>query len=118
MNFNLPSNIDHEIFKALSEPIRLRIVALLTEGELCVCDIQNVLSLPQSTVSRHMSRLKTSGVVRDSRRGKWIYYQLSFTGRPLMTALADYFGTLKNKEPFAGDSKRLAQRHLKEDRCG
>lgn len=118
MNFDSFSDKDNEIFKALSEPIRLRIVVLLTEGELCVCDIQNVLSLPQSTVSRHMSRLKTSGVVQDSRRGKWVYYQLSFTGQPLITVLADYFGALKNKEPFAADSKRLAQQRLKEDRCG
>nr|HXK57067.1 metalloregulator ArsR/SmtB family transcription factor [Gammaproteobacteria bacterium] len=49
------------LFKALSDETRLRILCLLLEGELCVCDIMAVLQLPQSTVSRHLAYLKNAG---------------------------------------------------------
>ena len=64
--------------KALSDPIRLRIIMLLlAEGELCVCDIMAVLKLPQSTVSRHLAYLKRSCWVDTRRQGVWMYYKLS-----------------------------------------
>ncbi|HZV82321.1 MAG TPA: metalloregulator ArsR/SmtB family transcription factor [Geobacteraceae bacterium] len=67
-----------QIFKALSDPIRLRIILLLqSEGELCVCDLIAVLGLPQSTVSRHLAYLKRSCWVDIRRQGVWMYYQLS-----------------------------------------
>ena len=67
-----------QILKALSDPIRLRIILLLqSEGELCVCDLMAVLGLPQSTVSRHLAYLKRSCWVDIRRQGVWKYYQLS-----------------------------------------
>lgn len=67
-----------QTLKALSDPIRLRIVLLLqSEGELCVCDLMAVLNLPQSTVSRHLAYLKRSCWVDIRRQGVWMYYQLS-----------------------------------------
>ncbi|MDD2850822.1 MAG: metalloregulator ArsR/SmtB family transcription factor [Desulfuromonadaceae bacterium] len=64
--------------KALSDPIRLRIILLLhAEGELCVCDLMAVLKLPQSTVSRHLAYLKRSCWVDIRRDGVWMYYSLS-----------------------------------------
>jgi ArsR family transcriptional regulator len=65
------------LFKSLSEPVRLRILYLLLErGELCVCDIVNSLELSQSVVSRHLAYLRNSGLVSTRREGVWIYYQL------------------------------------------
>jgi len=65
------------LFKSLSEPVRLRILYLLLErGELCVCDIVNSLELSQSVVSRHLAYLRNSGMVNTRREGVWIYYQL------------------------------------------
>jgi ArsR family transcriptional regulator len=67
-----------QTIKALSDPIRLRIILLLqSEGELCVCDIMAVLKLPQSTVSRHLAYLKRSCWVDSRRQGLWMYYTLS-----------------------------------------
>ncbi|MBC8018595.1 MAG: helix-turn-helix transcriptional regulator [Verrucomicrobia bacterium] len=67
-----------QTIKALSDPIRLRIVLLLqAEGELCVCDLMAVLKLPQSTVSRHLAYLKRSCWVDTRRDGLWMYYSLS-----------------------------------------
>lgn len=73
--------------KALSEPIRLRILALLGEGELCVCDLVEVLQLPQSTVSRHLALLKAAGWLAERRQGVWMYYRLMDQGAGLQGAL-------------------------------
>ncbi|MHB1380892.1 MAG: ArsR/SmtB family transcription factor [Thermoleophilia bacterium] len=66
-----------QMFKALSDETRLRIIALLLDGELCVCELMAILGLPQSTVSRHLAYLKNSGLVDDRRAGKWMHYRLA-----------------------------------------
>lgn len=66
-----------QLFKALSDETRLRILALLTRGELCVCDLMATLDLPQSTVSRHLAYLRNAGLVEDRRQGVWMYYRLA-----------------------------------------
>lgn len=63
------------VFKALSDETRLRILKLLEEGELCVCDIVAALGLIQPKVSFHLSALKEAGLVRDRKAGKWIHYR-------------------------------------------
>lgn len=65
-----------QIFKALADETRLRILQLLADGELCVCELMAVLNLPQSTVSRHLSYLKNSGWLQDRRDGVWMYYRI------------------------------------------
>ena len=64
------------LLKALADPTRLRIVALLSRGELCVCHIQEALSLSQPNVSRHLRILRLAGVVADRRKGPWVHYRL------------------------------------------
>lgn len=65
-----------QIYKALSEQMRLRILLLLTQGELCVCDIMAVLEEPQSKVSRHIAYLKNSGLIQGKRVGTWMHYHI------------------------------------------
>jgi len=63
------------ICKGLADESRLKIIFLLNElGEVCVSDIQQVLRVPQPTVSRHLGLLKRMGFVDNHRRGKWNYY--------------------------------------------
>jgi len=81
------------LFKALSDETRLRILALLQGGELCVCDLMAVLELPQSTVSRHLATLRNAGLVEDRRQGVWMYYRLAPPGGEL----ADLFTTLPQR---------------------
>jgi len=64
------------LFKALGDETRLRIVALLSHGELCVCHLQEALGLSQPAVSRHLGVLRAAGVVADRRERKWVYYRL------------------------------------------
>jgi len=65
-----------QIYKALSEPMRLRIMMLLMKGELCVCDFMEILEEPQSKVSRHLAYLKNSGLIQGKRVGTWMHYFL------------------------------------------
>jgi ArsR family transcriptional regulator, arsenate/arsenite/antimonite-responsive transcriptional repressor len=70
------------LFKALGDDTRLRIVALLCHGELCVCHLQAALDLTQSNASRHLSVLRGAGIVEDRRDGTWVYYRLVPPGDP------------------------------------
>lgn len=66
------------LFQSLNDETRLRILSLLlSEGELCVCDLVAVLQLPQSTVSRQISILKSAGWLKDRRDGVWIFYSIA-----------------------------------------
>jgi ArsR family transcriptional regulator, arsenate/arsenite/antimonite-responsive transcriptional repressor len=63
-----------QIYRALSEEMRLRILMLLTHGELCVCDLMAIFNEPQSKISRHLAYLKNSGLVGSKRVGVWMHY--------------------------------------------
>ena len=63
--------------KAISDPTRVRVLKLLEKGELCVCDIMEVLSIKQPTASKHLNILKTAGLVESRKEGTWSYYRLS-----------------------------------------
>src|SRR6266446_6467852 len=65
------------LFKALGDDTRLRIVALLSHGELCVCHVQEALGLTQPNASRQLGVLKNAGVVESRREGTWTYYKLT-----------------------------------------
>jgi ArsR family transcriptional regulator len=65
------------IFKALSDETRLRIIKLLEQGELCVCDITAALDMVQPKVSFHLSTLKEAGLIKDRKQGKWIHYSVN-----------------------------------------
>lgn len=64
-------------FQALSEPLRLKIVALLRSQELCVCDLCEMLSTPQSKLSFHLKVLKDAELVQARQSGRWMYYSLN-----------------------------------------
>ncbi len=65
------------LFKALGDDARVRIVALLAHGELCVCHIESALGLTQSNTSRHLAILRAAGVVERRRDRSWVYYRLA-----------------------------------------
>jgi ArsR family transcriptional regulator, arsenate/arsenite/antimonite-responsive transcriptional repressor len=65
------------LFRALGDPTRMRIVALLTHGELCVCHIEAALDLLQPNASRQMGILRSAGIVEPRRDGNWVYYRLA-----------------------------------------
>lgn len=66
-----------KIFKALSDPNRLRILKMLQAKSLCVCEITDVLRLATSTVSKHLSILKSTGFIIEEKDGKWVNYMIN-----------------------------------------
>jgi len=66
-----------ERLKALSDETRLRIINLLYGGELCVCDIMEVLAISQAKASRHLGVLRRAGLVTDRKSAQWVYYTLA-----------------------------------------
>ncbi len=66
-----------KIFKALSDPNRLRILKMLQTKELCVCEITEVLQLATSTVSKHLSILRSAGFIAVEKDGKWVNYSIN-----------------------------------------
>src|SRR5688572_9911165 len=65
------------MFRALSDPTRLRILHLLEDGELCVGDLTEILDVPQPTASRHLAYLRKAALVATRAKGLWIYYRLA-----------------------------------------
>jgi DNA-binding transcriptional ArsR family regulator len=66
-----------QINKALAHPVRLRLLALLREGPLCVCQMTAIVRLAASTVSEHLSELRRAGLVIERKEGRWVEYRLA-----------------------------------------
>ena len=66
-----------KVFKALSDETRIRLLKLLQQRELCVCEIMQALDMTQSRVSRNLGILKDAGLVKDRRDGLWVHYSLN-----------------------------------------
>jgi ArsR family transcriptional regulator, arsenate/arsenite/antimonite-responsive transcriptional repressor len=79
----------HDVLKALADPTRLRILALLAAGEICVCHIHTALDVPQPTASRHLAYLKKSGLVEDRKVGLWKHYRLKPVAETAVQAVVD-----------------------------
>lgn len=97
-----------EVFKALADETRLRILNLLCRRELCVCQIVEVLGMGQSKVSRHLAHLRHAGLVYDRREGLWIYYSLAQPNRRLHGHVIDWLRQAENGVPMgAADLEAL-----------
>jgi ArsR family transcriptional regulator len=87
------------ILKALGDPNRIRIVKMLTERELCLCEIREVLNLSNSTVSKHLTILRDAGLLLDSKEGKWVNFRLN----------------RKSENPFVRSSIALVKKSFDDD---
>ena len=65
------------VMKALSDPNRVRVIKILDDKQLCVCELHDLLGLAQSTVSKHMKVLEEAGLVDYHKEGSWIIYRLT-----------------------------------------
>lgn len=97
------------IAKALSDENRVRVVMALTTGELCVCQIIELLDLAPSTVSKHMLILKYAQLVDARKDGKWVYYRLAGSDAPATVRSAIDWAReqLAKGDVFKRDAKRL-----------
>lgn len=105
----------NELFSLLSDETRLRCLILLQkEGQLCVCEISQIIGSIQPKISRHLALMRKSGLVSDERRGQWVYYSLNqslpnWSKRIIESALEN----LISEEPYRSDIKRM--RSLKKE---
>jgi len=94
--------------RAMADPIRLRILALLGSGEVCVCHIHEALNIPQPTASRHLAYLRRAGLVETRRDGPWMHYSAAKMSdhslRTIVEAVTQCVGQI---DAVARDRKRL-----------
>lgn len=95
------------IHKALAHPARVRVLAMLRRGELCVCQINAVVGLAPSTMSAHLRELKDAGLVAERKAGRWVHYRLAAEG-PAAATLAALWPALKSDPQAAQDGAFLS----------
>ncbi len=100
----LPGLVD--AVKALAHPGRLRLLAMLQGGDLCVCQMTAVLELAASTVSAHLRDLRQAGLVTERKRGKWVHYHLVAAG-PLADIVRDTLRLAEADDHLARDAKAV-----------
>ena len=98
-----------DVFKALADETRLRIFRLLSQQELCVCEIEDILDLPQSLVSNHLAVLRRNGLVesrRDAEDARWVFYRANAAAA---AALRERLEALLEVRTAPGDRRRAEQ---------
>ena len=102
------------VFRAFSDRTRLRILHLLEPGELCVCDLVDVLNVPQPKVSRHLAYLRKSGLVNTRKQGLWNYYRLAPANHRFHKKLLECLTSCFQEMPdLAKDARKLGSRRAK-----
>ena len=94
------------VLKAMGHPVRLRILAMLRDGELCVCQMTALLGLATSTVSAHLADLKRAGLLNERKDGRWVFYRL-VDREPAV--LVSVWETVSKDERIRDDARLLRQ---------
>jgi ArsR family transcriptional regulator len=102
-----------KILRALADPTRLRIMLLLLEQELCVCELESVLSMEQSRISHALRTLRYAELIDERREGRWVFYK---TARELPDTLASYLKESAADNGQALDDRERAARLLESDK--
>jgi ArsR family transcriptional regulator len=102
------------VFKALADRTRLRILALLGNDEVCVCHMHDSLKLPQPTVSRHLAYLRKSGLVEARRDGVWMHYQVSRSLSPAVQGIIHAAVDALQQVPAAAQDRKAFTRSFGE----
>lgn len=100
------------VLKLLGDKTRLTIAALLMKRELCVCELLQVFEMSQPSISQHLRKLKDAGLVKELRRGQWIYYSLNKNN--------EFFPLIENLLSFVPDQSEKIEQIEKSNptRCG
>ncbi|MCP8615343.1 ArsR/SmtB family transcription factor [Salirhabdus salicampi] len=85
--------------KLLGDKTRLTMVKILDENECCVCEFVELFEMSQPAISQHLKKLKTIGLVNETRKGQWIFYSLNKTSNvyPLIKSLLEHIPNQRNK---------------------
>ncbi|MBW4538784.1 MAG: metalloregulator ArsR/SmtB family transcription factor [Myxacorys chilensis ATA2-1-KO14] len=94
---SLPSTLIISGFHALSDPLRIQVIELLRDRELCVCDLCEAIGATQSKLSFHLKTLKEAQLVQTRQEGRWIYYRLNLSQ---MVVLEQYLAEYRRFSPI------------------
>lgn len=86
-----------DTLKLLSDNTRLTLMTALREREMCVCELVAMLGTSQPNVSQHMRKLKAGGLVKETKRGQWVYYSLQIEDKPYLHELFRYLPSLQER---------------------
>jgi ArsR family transcriptional regulator len=103
-----PLSTTVEVLKALGHPVRLRMLAMLRGGELCVCQMTAVLGLAASTVSAHLADLKRAGLVEERKQGRWVIHRLA-DGRQISVQLDPVWQSIGHDPEVEADARLLRE---------
>lgn len=96
-----------DVFKLLGDKTRLTIISLLKgQSELCVCEIVDYLQTTQPNVSQHLRKLKSAGLVSETRKGQWIYYTLTLEDKPYLQGVLEHLPSLKQENACCNTTVR------------
>jgi ArsR family transcriptional regulator len=104
-------------FMGLADRTRLRILNLLLGGELCGCDIEHVLDVSQSNVSRHLNQLKRAGLVVDRRQGYRVFYRLATSRERSSSLLFEYLRSVFQRDTSFGADRRSLNAAIRKGAC-
>ena len=104
--------------KLLSDDTRLRILVLLHERTMCICEICSVTGIDQPKVSKHMAKLRAEGLVSDERKERYIYYSLSIENNEIARLVEDIHSNMESYPLLASDYKKLKLLGDVENTCG
>jgi len=99
-----------EFFKALSDETRLRIIALLFQKEMCVCEICDVIGESQPKVSRHLAKLRDADLVRDERQSQWVFYYLNIENKTASEILSAIIRNIDEHPNLCSDKLKLNEK--------
>lgn len=99
-----------EFLKALSDETRLRIMALLFQKEMCVCEICDVIEESQPKVSRHLAKLRDAGLVRDERQSQWVFYYLDIEDKTASEIMSTIIMNIDEHPVLNKDMQKLNEK--------
>ncbi len=96
-----------EFLKLFSDKTRIRIMNLLNKRSVCVCHLKNILGLTQAAVSKHISKLKKAGIIKEEQKSFWTYYSLDISDRELNEIFNCIMSKLENDKTLLKDLKGI-----------
>lgn len=101
-----------DIMKAVADENRIRILNLVRQREVCVCELDTLLELNQSNVSRHLSKLRHCGIIRASKEAQWVHYAVEDAFKEEHEALWSHLEGLFETHPVCREDSKRLKRYL------
>ena len=105
------------IFKILSDKTRLRIIMLLYQEELCVCELSGILEAPQPRISKNLSKLRDLNLVDDERKEKFVYYSLKNENKVLINTVKEILENIDDYPQLVNDRNKLSAKEKYLNTC-